>query len=87
MAKKDYDNCVPDMSIDRDVEVEIEIELIVKRTVKVTVNDYTLTEGRSDDGDLESDIDYSSCDWDDALERADVLPKDWEIVDQTVYYP
>lgn len=70
------------------VEVEVGIVLTIRRTVKLQVNDYVKFSENTEDNDYyQTEYDFSECDWDAAMENADILPEGWDIEEQTIYYP
>lgn len=58
-------------------EIEVTVSVTLSKTIKVKVNDYTITDsGKDEDGDYYEEIDYSDCDLKSAVESQYTLPQE-----------
>ena len=70
----DYDPRAPwNQKEQPDQEIEVTISVTLSKTVKININDYTIS-GKDKDGNL--DIDYSDCDLKSAVEKQIYLPQE-----------
>ncbi len=58
------------------IEIEVTISVTLSKTVKISVTDYNIEEGKDEDGQYFKHIDYSDCDLKEAVKNQITLPQD-----------
>lgn len=72
-------------TLDEGIIVDCDVTITIRRKAKLTVSDAAVfEEGSYEDGDFSRQIDFESCDWNDAIEENQLVPDGWELVESEV---
>ena len=74
----EYDSNAPWNQVDNpEREIKVTVSVTLSKTVKIKVSDYEITNsGKDEDGNYYEDIDYSQCDFKEAVEKQITMPQD-----------
>ena len=77
MSQSEWDNAPWNEVDPPEKEIEVTISVTLSKTVKISVNDYTVTDsGKDEDGEHFECISYDDCDLKKAVENQISLPQD-----------